>query len=476
MKRARDARLLGVVAAALLVAGCAISSRPSQTTGQTTTQLKTSTPAVTHSTVTNHPTATAVAPAAAASPCGRGGRPLYRHVIWIWMENHNYESVIGSPKAPYENRLVAQCGSATNYYAITHPSLPNYLAATGGTTAGVRDDGDPSEHPLGNDSIFARLSPLTTQWRTYAETMPRNCAQTAAGLYAVKHNPAAYYLPIRDRCLAWDVPLGTTSVGPLARHSTPRHCPPSRSSCPTSAVTLTIAASASAMPGSVNGSNGTPRAPPTVAPTQRSSLYGTKAWVPCTCHSSWWLPRCGRASGRPVRSLTTRCCARRSKCFGCGRTSGRPRLRRPCAHRSASDQFTSPWRHHRDMTDFPLPGDAQASVVFPAPAPGSGNWVGAPSAAFDDDGSLVLAYRVRTAVQRGSSIVLARSHDGESFTTEVSIEKDRFGAESLERPGIVRTDGRCDLLVSLPFVRRASHQALAHRSARGANGQPTAHR
>jgi hypothetical protein len=217
MKRARDARLLGVVAAALLVAGCGISSRPSQTTGQTTTQLKTSTPAVTHSTVTNHPTATAVAPAAAASPCGRGGRPLYRHVILIWMENHNYESVIGSPKAPYENRLVAQCGSATNYYAVTHPSLPNYLAATGGTTAGVRDDGDPSEHPLRDDSIFARLSPLTTQWRTYAETMPRNCAQTAAGLYAVKHNPAAYYLPIRDRCLAWDVPLGTTSVGPLAR-------------------------------------------------------------------------------------------------------------------------------------------------------------------------------------------------------------------------------------------------------------------
>jgi len=211
---------MGLAATALLIAGCGTSAGRSQTTNQTTSPLTGSTAAATPS--TNHPTATAtttttgVAPAA-AGPCGHGGRPLYRHVIWIWMENHNYESVIGSPKAPYENRLVAQCGSATRYNAITHPSLPNYLAATGGTTADVRDDADPSMHPLHSDSIFARLSALTTQWRTYAETMPSNCAQTAAGLYAVKHNPAAYYLPIRDRCLMWDLPLGTSRVGPLAR-------------------------------------------------------------------------------------------------------------------------------------------------------------------------------------------------------------------------------------------------------------------
>jgi len=101
-----------------------------------------------------------------------------------------------------------------------------------------------------------------------------------------------------------------------------------------------------------------------------------------------------------------------------------------------------------DMRDFPVPGDTRASVVVPAPAPGPGNWVGAPSAAFDDDGSIVLAYRVRSAAQRGSSVVLARSHDGETFTTELSIEKDRFGAESLERPAVVKVEGRWYLYLS----------------------------
>src|SRR5438874_2046442 len=54
------------------------------------------------------------------------------HVVWIWMENHSYSGIIGSPDAPYLNSLAAQCGLTTNYRAITHPSLPNYLAATSG--------------------------------------------------------------------------------------------------------------------------------------------------------------------------------------------------------------------------------------------------------------------------------------------------------------------------------------------------------
>ena len=46
------------------------------------------------------------------------------------MENHGYGQVIGSSSAPFENQLAAQCGLATNYHAVTHPSLPNYIAAT----------------------------------------------------------------------------------------------------------------------------------------------------------------------------------------------------------------------------------------------------------------------------------------------------------------------------------------------------------
>jgi len=74
----------------------------------------------------------------------------------------------------------------------------------------------------------------------------------------------------------------------------------------------------------------------------------------------------------------------------------------------------------------------------PAPAPGAGNWAGAPSAALDGDGTLAVAYRMRTAAGRGGSVVLARSRDGEALHAVAELDKERFGAESLERPALVR--------------------------------------
>jgi len=91
------------------------------------------------------------------------------------------------------------------------------------------------------------------------------------------------------------------------------------------------------------------------------------------------------------------------------------------------------------MGTFPLPGTGRAAVAVAAPAPGPGNWVGAPSAALDHDGTLVIAYRLRSAEQRGGAVVVARSDDGERLTTVATLEKGRFGAESLERPALVRT-------------------------------------
>jgi hypothetical protein len=101
------------------------------------------------------------------------------------------------------------------------------------------------------------------------------------------------------------------------------------------------------------------------------------------------------------------------------------------------------------MARFPAPGSADFDVVVPAPAPGPGNWVGAASAALDDDGGFVIAYRIRTAGKRGSQLVIARSGDGVGLTTVGRLDKIRFGAESLERPAIVRTEaGRWRLYVS----------------------------
>lgn len=144
----------------------------------------------------------------------------YKHVIWIWMENHAYNQIIGSPgsanytNSPYVNgTVVTQCGLATNYHNITHPSLPNYLAAVAGTTGGVTTDCSPTACPQSASSIFAQLNTAGKTWRGYAESMPTNCALTDTSLYAARHNPAVYYTGIRSSCASWDVPMGTTTSG-----------------------------------------------------------------------------------------------------------------------------------------------------------------------------------------------------------------------------------------------------------------------
>ncbi|GAA0806254.1 hypothetical protein [Spirilliplanes yamanashiensis] len=99
---------------------------------------------------------------------------------------------------------------------------------------------------------------------------------------------------------------------------------------------------------------------------------------------------------------------------------------------------------------LPLPRWDDAVVVVEPPGTEPGAWAGAPSAFVADDG-IYLAYRLRRPIGagRGFSNVVAHSTDGVTFTVVAEITKDRFGAESLERPAITRTpDGRWRLYVS----------------------------
>jgi hypothetical protein len=133
------------------------------------------------------------------------------------MENRTYDDVLGNAAAPYETEMARQCGTDSAYHQVGSPSLPNYLGATSGQTYGIRDDAGPATHPISADNLFRQVRVGGGAERTYVESMPSNCAGVAQATYAVKHNPAAYYVGRGDRaaCLADDVPLGTITAGPF---------------------------------------------------------------------------------------------------------------------------------------------------------------------------------------------------------------------------------------------------------------------
>ncbi len=123
------------------------------------------------------------------------------------MENHRSTAVFSNETAPYENALRARCGSSSTYEAVGSPSLPNYIGATAGDTFGISDDGAPSVHPVTADNLFRQARAAGIGARSYEEAMPAPCALMSSGRYAVKHNPAAYFVggDDRDACERDDV-------------------------------------------------------------------------------------------------------------------------------------------------------------------------------------------------------------------------------------------------------------------------------
>ena len=162
-------------------------------------------------------TATFAPPAVGGSPCGTmTGPSQVTKVVWILMENNNYSSIY--PTQPYETQIANQCGLATNYDAVSHPSLPNYIALTTGSTQGITDDNGPSSHPLDVDNIYHQALTIDGSAKQYSESMSGNCELSNSGPYYVRHAPWAYFVngvfdQQRTQCQADDVPMGTYQSG-----------------------------------------------------------------------------------------------------------------------------------------------------------------------------------------------------------------------------------------------------------------------
>jgi phosphatidylinositol-3-phosphatase len=173
-------------------------SWPSSTTSPTASPTSTPTTSPT-STPTSSPTTSPT-----SSPTAPSGS-VTKLLVFV-EENHSLSQMEAG--MPYTFSLAQRYGYATNYTAIRHPSLPNYIAIAGGQTYGITDDNPPSSHPLNGSSVFGQAIAAGKTAKVYADGMTSNCMASNTGSYVVKHNPWPFFTPQSETqpCSTFDVP------------------------------------------------------------------------------------------------------------------------------------------------------------------------------------------------------------------------------------------------------------------------------
>ena len=127
---------------------------------------------------------------------------LFGHLAIVVEENTNYSSVTSS-SMPYLSGLMTQYGSATQYYANTHPSIGNYLMLTTGQVLTNDDSETPSTFPVSADNVVRELVAAGKSWKAYAESLPSvgylgGDTNSGGGQYYVRHVPIAYLSDVQN--------------------------------------------------------------------------------------------------------------------------------------------------------------------------------------------------------------------------------------------------------------------------------------
>ncbi len=193
------------------ISACTTSAPPS---------IASSVPPETFTAAPTLPTAT-LSPTAIPTDTPRPLVPDFGYIAIIMFENKEFGSVIGNSQMPTYNRLASEYTLLTQYYAIMHPSLPNYIGLMGGDTFGI--DTNCNECFIDASSLPDLIEASGRTWKTYQEDMPAPCFIGSTNLYAQKHNPFVYFNPIRlnpERCTRSVVPL-TQLQADIAANSLP---------------------------------------------------------------------------------------------------------------------------------------------------------------------------------------------------------------------------------------------------------------
>ncbi|HZD88365.1 MAG TPA: alkaline phosphatase family protein [Gaiellaceae bacterium] len=125
-----------------------------------------------------------------------------RHIFVIMLENHSQQSVIGDQYAPYITSLAQKYASASDYYGVTHPSEPNYVALFSGSNWWINNDSPDNRYDHVN--LVDELEAAHKTWGAYMEAMPADdktvdyWPSSGNALYASKHNPFVLFDDVRN--------------------------------------------------------------------------------------------------------------------------------------------------------------------------------------------------------------------------------------------------------------------------------------
>lgn len=122
--------------------------------------------------------------------------PVFDHIIMILFENRGFQQVIGNPELPSFNQLATQNVLLMQYFAVAHPSLPNYIALIGGDTFGISSDC--LDCFINQTSLPDLIEASGRTWKTYQEDLPSPCYVGNLGDYAQRHDPFIYFDAIRN--------------------------------------------------------------------------------------------------------------------------------------------------------------------------------------------------------------------------------------------------------------------------------------
>jgi acid phosphatase len=150
--------------------------------------------------------------------------PPIDHVFVIVMENHAYGEVVGSASAPYFNSQIPSGALGESYFAVAHPSLPNYLSLIGGSTFGTTSDC--TTCLVSAPNIADNVEAAGRTWKAYMESMPSPCFVGDSYPYMQKHNPFIYFNDIRTnsaRCGQHVVPYSQMSTDLKSATTTPNY-------------------------------------------------------------------------------------------------------------------------------------------------------------------------------------------------------------------------------------------------------------